>query len=197
MIKKMIEVEYINGKIKVDPRTVEVCGGWDSAGNLYEPELVNYVYEALKKYGNQILFDVGACTGSFTLLQTLIPNLTVFSFEANPETFDILKSNCGINDCQATLINAAVSNHDGEVDFYNVSKSSKSLSCIAPHSLSDSRKYYRKVRAQTVTLNRICEQYIVVPDFIKIDVEGAEYKVLQGALQILEFSSPEIVMEYH
>ena len=37
----------------------------------------------------------------------------------------------------------------------------------------------------------------VVPDFIKIDTEGAEFDVLRGATQVLQMYHPELFIEIH
>ena len=42
------------------------------------------------------------------------------------------------------------------------------------------------VIVETDTLNNICSQHNFKPNFIKIDVEGAEYDVLKGASNILK-----------
>jgi hypothetical protein len=47
----------------------------------------------------------------------------------------------------------------------------------------------------STTLDVVCAQVTV--DFIKTDVEGAEYKVLQGERQLLARCRPTILLEHH
>jgi hypothetical protein len=49
----------------------------------------------------------------------------------------------------------------------------------------------------TVKLDTFCELENLIPDVIKIDVEGAEGMVLRGALQILRRFRPVLVASLH
>jgi hypothetical protein len=51
-----------------------------------------------------------------------------------------------------------------------------------------------RVPVRTVTLDRLLDDY-PTPDFLKIDVEGAEYQVLQGADRMLSDVRPKIYVE--
>jgi len=46
-------------------------------------------------------------------------------------------------------------------------------------------------------LNSLVSELKLHPDVIKIDVEGFEYKVLQGAFQLLGSESPTLIVEIH
>ena len=48
-----------------------------------------------------------------------------------------------------------------------------------------------------ITLDDYCTVNKLVPDLIKIDVEGAEYLVLNGSRNTLTKSSPEIFLSVH
>ena len=56
-------------------------------------------------------------------------------------------------------------------------------------SFTDSR---RTVQVECITLDKISETFGVIPSFLKIDVEGFEYKVFEGCktmlLQIQQYS---------
>jgi FkbM family methyltransferase len=58
---------------------------------------------------------------------------------------------------------------------------------------------YRGVRRETVPITTLDEdvQKFARPDFIKIDVEGLEIAVLQGAEQTLRKHGPELFIELH
>jgi len=47
------------------------------------------------------------------------------------------------------------------------------------------------------SLNSLVSELKLHPDVIKIDVEGFEYKVLQGAFQLLGSESPTLIVEIH
>lgn len=51
------------------------------------------------------------------------------------------------------------------------------------------------IEVQTTTIDTYCEEHNVIPTFIKIDTEGAEWKVLRGAQHILEQHKPDMLVE--
>jgi hypothetical protein len=54
----------------------------------------------------------------------------------------------------------------------------------------------KKQEVQAITIDLLVIQEKIMPNIIKIDVEGAEYKVIEGAAQFLQSNSPKIAMEY-
>jgi hypothetical protein len=53
------------------------------------------------------------------------------------------------------------------------------------------------IQVQTISLDRFCEANQVLPDFLKIDVEGAEYDVLIGGRETIGRSQPTMLIELH
>jgi hypothetical protein len=50
---------------------------------------------------------------------------------------------------------------------------------------------------ESVTLDRYCAEADARPDLVKIDVEGAELLVLQGARELLSESHPALILAVH
>jgi FkbM family methyltransferase len=88
---------------------------------------------------------------------------------------------------QFSVVNAAVSNHDGTVQF-QTSKHSLAMSKI----VSVPEPTTRTVPA--VTIDSLLEKYLP-PSILKIDVEGHELQVLQGAKRVLAEIRPTIWSE--
>ena len=63
------------------------------------------------------------------------------------------------------------------------------------------RKKYRKnlitKSIALTTLDAYCKKYKIYPNGLKIDVEGAEAIVIEGAQNIIEKYSPWVLMEFH
>jgi FkbM family methyltransferase len=137
-----------------------------------------------------IVFDVGANKGTWSrnVLSTVSP-VRIYSFEPVPDTFVVLKDNLG--DSGASLHNVAISNSDGEKTFfyYNQSSQSAELSSFYRRSFSIEQRLRIKpirVPVQTRTLDSFCKEHLIsYIDFLKIDTEGAELDVLQGAVELL------------
>ena len=53
------------------------------------------------------------------------------------------------------------------------------------------------IRVNTITLDAFCMASNIRPDGIKIDVEGAEGQVFEGAKEVIRIYSPWILLEFH
>jgi FkbM family methyltransferase len=131
--------------------------------------------------------DVGANIGSHTLhgARLVADTGRVFSFEADPETFSLLKENVRLN-CvgNAVLWNQCLSNKSGTVIFNRNANSARS-SLLHP---GDSQ--------MTLSASALDD---LLPlgqpiDLLKIDVEGADYLVLDGARRIFANAPPRVVV---
>jgi FkbM family methyltransferase len=62
----------------------------------------------------------------------------------------------------------------------------------------DKGKIHKAIRVRTATIDFfVFEQGNPAPDLIKMDVEGAECLVLQGALRTIETHAPRFIIEFH
>jgi hypothetical protein len=91
-----------------------------------------------------------------------------------------------------------VSDETGEVDFWegddtmlaSIARSAAERGVVAGHDIS------RRV-CPTTTLDAFCRSRKIVPDVVKIDVEGAEMKALRGAETFLRSRRGSIFLEVH
>lgn len=101
-----------------------------------------------------------------------------------------------MNDLQTkiTPINSAVSDKDGRVELF-LAKYSVTHSLLGE---ANSEKPQAKIIVKTVTLGSFIKEAHINPQdvsCVKIDVEGAEYLVLLGMLDILKCRRTKIVIE--
>jgi len=162
-----------------------------------ELKLTFYFVKYLHK--NCIFFDAGAHYGFYTLLaRRLIVEGEIHSFEPSPHNFNILKKNV-MNKSGIILNNLALYNKGGKILFYTMSPESSAGDTIdirlflRTHDINKFK--YKKIHVPTMTLNEYCKNNHIFPDFIKIDVEGAEQYVIEGATDILTSHSPIISLE--
>jgi FkbM family methyltransferase len=135
-----------------------------------------------------IAVDVGAALGLFSLdLWRLVgASGRVIAIEPAESNARLLARNARSNGAAIEVIQAAASSENGERDFF-----------LTPS--SDSHAFYhhpliapsRRVRVPTLRLDSLIENV----DFIKIDVEGAEMEVLEGAGRLLK-GRPPLVVEW-
>ena len=96
--------------------------------------------------------------------------------------------------------NAIVSHADGNESFFVYGESmAASVSRANVEDLNPERRTSPadQISQRAVTLDSYCRQRDVWPDVVKIDVEGAEYRVLRGARHLLSTRRPVILCEIH
>ena len=112
----------------------------------------------------------------------------VIVIEPMPENLAILKKNIELNSLEnVVVIEKAAGPSCG---FVSMKRSSNS----AVSTKSDNS--VNTIQVEFVTLDEISKELGVIPTFIKIDIEGFEYKLLQGSREILSHN-PGIFLEVH
>ena len=110
----------------------------------------------------------------------------VESFEPNPKIFNVLKN---IKIKNVNTYNIALSNKSGSVDLL-IPKGSKGFSNQGA-SLSSI-----KVQGEHKSLAKCLDEYNFLDvNFIKIDVEGHEHEVIEGAKETIKKCKPTMVIE--
>lgn len=156
----------------------------------WSPE-VTRVFQRFLKSGDHVV-DIGANVGYFSLLAaTLVgPAGHVTSFEPNPTIYGQLQANIARNRLPVVAHQAACSDHDGEVGLY-ISDGWNSGECSFS-SLNASGTRAQKISC--VVADNVLEDR-PPPNFIKIDVEGAEMLVLKGLSRTLSAAHPALCLE--
>lgn len=179
------ETKLEGGSFTVSPTGIVVP--WDEG-------LVVNVYNIIKKKNYNTLVDIGAGTGSFSLLTKCHP-MQVYSFEPNKSTYDILIRNLEANSVtdMVMVYNMAISNYKGTAKLkIPVDKGISGMSNIG------TPKRFDKFMEQDVavdTLDNVLFDKVKKIDMIKIDTEGCELFVLQGMQKIIARDKPDIVCE--
>lgn len=137
---------------------------------------MNFLYQIIKK--DDIFFDIGANIGVNSLLAaSKIKAGKIFAFEPANKALSNLYENIKINHLnqKIVVVNKVVSDKDGR-DFF-IFDEIVELSHI---SYSNSYKGKKEMR-ETITLDKFCMDHKLKRiNVVKIDVEGAEFKVLKG-----------------
>jgi len=148
----------------------------------------------LPKRGD-VVIDCGASLGDYTLLYSSLVGKEgkIVAFEPNGMAFNLLVKNIDVNGVKNIIaLNMAVYDKAGIVTLKRGKYS------------TDDRIVYLKARSKDLYTKRATTidatvKKLKLPkvDLIKIDVEGAEYQVLKGALFTLEKFRPKIIVEVH
>ena len=148
-----------------------------------------------------VVFDIGS---SYGVMSALISSLIgeggkVFAFEANSEILNTAEELISANSFnnRVRFHNYVVGNYDQkEIDFYVIPGHNGVASSLNENILNNNKEA-KKVKVPTIKIDNFCEENHIMPNCIKIDVEGAEFIVLDGMRKILEVKSPDIVLETH
>lgn len=136
-----------------------------------------------------LFVDVGANSGPYTLLACGAMGSRGYCFEPVPSTFHRLLDNLSINGLQSrvTALNRGLCDRETELIF------TVGQDC-GNHVLADNEAGKASVRVQVCTLDSVLSSES--PSMLKIDVEGYETKVLDGANETLAKPSlNSIIME--
>jgi len=147
----------------------------------------------------KVVFDVGANTGIFSLLSCFAddqPRQTVAfepTFRACSRVYENLNAN-GVID-QVKVEKTALSNQGGTVNFMhfeNATRISSGASYV--EGISHFHVHFRELCERT-TLDEYIAASGLSPDLIKIDVEGAEIDVMEGAKGLIAQRATTFIIE--
>jgi FkbM family methyltransferase len=147
---------------------------------------VNNTLSFLKKfniYPNNII-DLGACWGEYSLfLANEFSNSNIFSVEGSSKNYKVLLSNLSHNFAVSKLIkpfNIIISNHNGNEKITN---EIGTMNAVKENTAANNNMNYIEVTSNT--LSNFCKNKIIKNiDFIKIDIEGSELKLLDDLLTL-------------
>lgn len=147
------------------------------------------LFEAEVQKGG-VVFDVGANVGFYTMLASVLvgPSGKVFAFEPVPRNIELLKKHLRLNRISnATVIEKAVSDTNGQACFNDSTNTSMGHLDVSGG-----------LNVLTVSIDSlISEGSVAPPNYMKIDVEGAEFLVLSGARATLIEHHPIIFLATH
>lgn len=152
-----------------------------------EPDTIEWI----RSFGKgEVLFDIGANVGSYSLYAAL-RGTKVFALEPESQNYALLNQNIHLNNLSHTVmaLNIALNNQSklGHLHIQNF------VPGAALHNLNSNRDYNKKeflpVFRQGVlslTLDDLISQYdLEIPDHLKIDVDGGERSIIDGASKTL------------
>ena len=147
----------------------------------------------------KIIFDIGCNIGVNAVLFNRFSSMEkIYLFEPNPDALSLAVENSILNGFskKVRIFNYCISNKDNNiVKFYSVLEGAAgSIHKDFSHTASDLNNSYD---VKTKTIDKICEDENVIPDFVKIDVEGHEFQVLDGATKTALHGKTKFLVEMH
>lgn len=146
-----------------------------------------------------VVMDIGANIGYVSLLLSRMVGAQgrVHSIEPVPRTFDLLSSNV-----RRLGLRNVVTHH------YGVSAEDGTARMQIPDYTDGGTNYYEAsivdtdgaarhdaIEIQVRSLDSLCAELAIEPSFIKVDVEGHEQKVIEGARKLIQELHPVFLIE--
>jgi FkbM family methyltransferase len=169
----------------------------DPRGLPIDPTHTAFIRNWVKR--DSIIWDVGANVGLFAFPAALkARDGRVYSFEPDPKVVRQVERSLTLplnKGLPVTIVGAAISDRDGVAEF-EISAYSTAMSRLKGASpWQDDQVKAREVRTVvTLTIDTLAKT-LIPPSIIKIDVEGAEMHVLEGARSTIAQYRPIILIE--
>lgn len=169
----------------------------DEFKRIYKEIFVDQEYKFDSKNNKPFIIDCGSHIGlSILYFKTIYPKSKILGFEPNPDNYKILCKNVKNNNLKnVKVFNYALSDEEKNVNLH------ASFDEDTPWTWGDTIIYNmwgdgdndKKIPVKTVKLSKFINSHV---DLIKVDIEGAEQKVLQEVETKLNLVD-KIIMEYH
>ena len=137
-----------------------------------------------------VVVDIGANIGYYTLkLAKLVGEKgKVYAFEPAPDNFSLLIKNIKVNNYENVfVVPKAVSNKTGKINLYLC------VEHTGDHRIFDSHDGRKSIEIETVALDDFFSNNERI-DFIKMDIQGAEYLALTGMKNLIQGNRKLIII---
>jgi FkbM family methyltransferase len=166
-----------------------------AGGKIHEKIVTDMLIKVLD--GAKCFVDIGANLGWYTCLACKhMPQGIVYGFEMDDLNFAFLQKNIAINSCTNVEVhNLAISDSSGVLSYKRESNRPSPLFRLT--SGDTDKNSAGLVSVSSITLDDFFKSKELMPDVIKIDVEGAEMNVLRGMRRITREFKPTLFLEVH
>jgi len=156
---------------------------------IIDREIDQFIQDKTK---NRVFWDIGANIGYYSVLASEYAE-HVCAFEPEPNNYNILNKNVKNNNINnIETLEVAVSNENGQAELYR-----EPIQGGGIHSLAkDERLTDKPCSVKVKTVDTLIKNH-KSPDLIKVDVEGAEQKVLEGSTKTIQECDTEWLIEIH
>jgi FkbM family methyltransferase len=162
----------------------------------HEPLTTSLMYKILKE--GMVCLDIGSNIGYYVLLESRLVGKegVVIGIEPSPINFEYLKKNMGISENKnIEIYNFAAADENKMLDFVISSKSNWSKVLSENEKIKEGEKLV-KIQAKRID-TFVKERKYQRIDFVRMDVEGYEYYLLNGLEEVMKTFKPNLLIEVH
>lgn len=197
--EKIVTGDYLGRTLKIPYFAAATTGSF--RGNIKngqaivrETEKIKIFLELSLKIKDPVMFDIGACFGTYSFITLFNPGLKVQAFEPYPKMVEYMKDIIRLNDIPDITVNEfGLSDKDRKCDMEFGSvfhRSELDLNVGTTNIRPDSEGNYTFRPLDSLNIQKM--------DLVKIDVEGHEMEVLKGAAETFKRCKPVYIqIEIH
>ena len=167
---------------------------------IFRKEPITITWMDNMKQGD-IVIDIGANVGMYSLMSAVCRSARVYAFEPEASNFNLLCMNIRLNNMgnRVTAYCAGNLDYDG-FSVLNIAENRDVGPGGSCHTVDEELNFdltkmnvVFKQGINTVMLDTFCKQMNIVPDHIKMDVDGLEHRVINGGLETIEKAKTVII----
>lgn len=164
---------------------------------IYQQDVLYWI-KTLCKRGDTV-FDIGAFHGLMSSIasQAVAPNGRVIAFEPNEVSRAHLQANLALNRCtNVTVESTGLMDQEKDYEFYPQAGNSSWNSSFV-REFVDAAHEVRPITVRCTTVDQYVDRTGLIPRLMKIDTEGTEFMVLNGAIRTIKRHRPILLMEFN
>ena len=191
--EKIIKVN--NYKMKTISHDTGISSELLIYGN-HEPLTTEIILDELSE--GMICIDIGSNIGYYALLESkkIGKNGNVLAIEPSPENFSTLVYNIKLqNDQNINAFNFAIGDKNDEIEFL-IGKKSNWSKVKDENDIIESEDKIIKIPLKTLN-SFVKDNQLEKIDLLRMDVEGYENNIIDGAIEVLTKFKPKIMVEIH
>jgi FkbM family methyltransferase len=190
-------VNYHGQEVKFYTPTRKTAG---RVKKIFRKEPITITWMDNMKQGDTVI-DIGANVGMYSLMSAVSRKVNVYAFEPEASNYNLLCQNIRLNNVQdkVTAYCAGTLDYDG-FSVLNIAQDRDVGPGGSCHTVDEEKNFDLskmnvafKQGINIVKLDTFCKQMNIVPDHIKMDVDGLEHRVIDGAEESIQKSKTVII----
>jgi FkbM family methyltransferase len=197
MFNEFESLQYNNKEIKFYTPTKKTAG---RVNKIFRKEPITITWMNNIKQ-DEIVIDVGANVGMDSLMSAVGRGAFVYGFEPEASNYNLLVQNIKLNSMSKKIQTycAGVLDYDG-FSSLNIAEDRDVGPGGSCHTVEEEVNFdltpmnvIFKQGINVIKLDTFCEKLKIKPDHIKIDVDGLEHRVINGAIESIKNSKTVII----
>ena len=148
-----------------------------------------------------VVIDIGANVGMYSLMSAVSRNAKVYAFEPEASNYNLLCQNIRLNNMGDRITAYCAGNLDFDgFSVLNIANNRDVGPGGSCHTVDEEKNFDLsrmsvafKQGINTVMLDTFCKQMNIIPDHIKMDVDGLEHRVINGGLETIQKARTVII----